>query len=221
MGPFTLPAIGTGTTVLGAIILIAFGLLNCFFGYRIFRFLLAVYGFILGAVVGFVVASNLAAGQTLWLVVGAVVGGLVGALLMVLLFFVGVFVVGGLAGLLLAGLINTAAGVTLPTVVVIIIAVIMGIVALILQRVVLILATAFSGAWAVVAGAEALITGQTLSFQLFTQSLSQQPTSSPLLLILVAWLALSVVGAVVQFLTTRERAVAQPERTVREPRDRW
>ncbi len=221
MGMVNLPALGVGTAILVAIISIAFGLLNCFFGYRIFRFLLGVYGFVLGAVIGAVVASNVSGGQTLWLVVGAIVGGLVGAGLMVLLYFVGVFVVGALAGVLLAGLVGTAAGVTVPIVVVIIVAVVLGVVALILQRVVLILATAFSGAWAAVAGAETLITGRTVTFELVTRSLTQQPTSSALLFILVAWLVLGILGAVVQFRITRERPASQPQPAKGESRDRW
>ncbi|MDX9833382.1 MAG: DUF4203 domain-containing protein [Anaerolineae bacterium] len=214
--------LGAGGTVLVAILTIAFGLLNCFFGYRIFRFMLALWGLVLGAYVGVTVAGNLADGQLLWVIVGGVVGAILGAVLMSFLYFLGVFVVGAAAGAVLADAIGLAAGIDMPTLVVIIVAVVVGIIALILQRVVLILATAFLGAWAVVSGALSLLAGtSTTPAELYGDAVQagQLLPGLPSLVVLLAWLVLALLGAVTQFAMTRERAVAPPPPPV--PRDRW
>jgi hypothetical protein len=222
MDPGNLPALGVGSTFLIGLISIAFGLLNCFFGYRIFRVLLGIYGFLLGALVGLIVAGNIAAGQTLWLLVGAIVGGVIGAVLMVFLYFVGVFVVGALAGALLSNAIGAMVGVDVPTVVVVIVAIVVGVVALIAQRVVLILATAFSGSWGAVAGGVLLFTGHSLpGLGVLARPSTWEQADLPMLVVLLVWLALGVAGALVQFRTTAEGPSPSPRRASPEPRDRW
>jgi hypothetical protein len=212
MDPANLPALSAGSTLLVALISIAFGLLNCFFGYRIFRVLLGIYGFLLGALVGFAIANTVAGGQTLWLIVGVVVGGIFGAVLMVLAFFVGVFVIGALAGAALANTIGAVIGIDMPTVVVVIVAVVVGAVALIAQRVVIILITAFGGAWAVVTGGAMLLAGESLpGLDTLEQPATWQQAGLPMLVILLVWLALGLAGTIVQFRTTREQPASAPE----------
>jgi len=214
--------LSSSAATLVALLSIAFGLLNCFFGYRLFKFMLGVYGFLLGALVGALVAGGVAGGQAWVLIVGAVIGGIVGAALMVLLYLVGVFVVGAVAGMLLANAVGAVLGIDMPTLVVIILAVVVGIVALILQRVVLVLATAFSGAWAVVGGGAALFSGQAVSLNLFSPSGSWLGEGAWLLIVLAAWLLLGIVGAFVQFRTTADKEPASPVPSPpAEPRDRW
>jgi hypothetical protein len=207
-----LPALNTSSTLLIALVLICFGLLNCFFGYRIFRILLAIYGFVLGALVGIIVAGTIAPGQTLWLIVGAIAGGAIGAVLMIVLYFVGVFVIGALGGALLANAIGTILGITMPTVVVIIAAVVVGIIALIAQRAVLILVTAFAGAWGAIGGGMLLFTGQSLpALGTFARPAAIEQANMPTLIILIVWLILGIAGTIVQFHMTRE-VKAEPER---------
>src|SRR5436190_20784441 len=86
-------------TTPAAVILVVGGLLSCFAGYRLFRVVLGLYGFILGAGL---TTSMMGASNTFALVVAALAGGLLGAVLMVAAYFVGVGLVGaGLAVLLL------------------------------------------------------------------------------------------------------------------------
>ncbi len=204
--------IGTGGATLVALVAIAFGLLNCFFGYRIFKFMLGLYGFLLGAIAGFVIVGAVTEGQVLWLALGALIGGVVGAGLMVLLYFVGVFVVGAVAGAVLVSAIGTAFDMTMPPVVVIIVAVIVGIVALILQRAVIILSTAFSGSWAVVTGGASLIIGPDVPLlDLLSRPAAWQEADLPLFVFLAVWLVLGVAGTVVQFRTTKDKAARPPK----------
>jgi hypothetical protein len=212
MGPGNLPILSAGSTLLVALISIAFGLLNCFFGYRIFRVLLGVYGFLLGALVGFTIASTVTGGQILWLIVGAIVGGILGAVLMVLAFFVGVFVFGALAGAALANTVGAIIGIDVPTLVVVIVAVVVGVVALIAQRAVIILITAFGGAWATVTGGAMLFAGESLpGLDTLAQPATWQQAGWPMLVILLVWLALGLAGAIVQFRTTTEQPAAAPQ----------
>ena len=75
------------------------GLLACFAGYRLFRFVLAMYGFIVGA---FFTASLMGPANSWTLVVAFLVGGVLGAGLAVVAYFLGVGLVGaGLASLAL------------------------------------------------------------------------------------------------------------------------
>jgi hypothetical protein len=194
-----LTSISGEATILIALLSIAFGLFNCFFGYRMFRIMLGAYGFVLGALAGFAFVSTVAAGQTLWLVLGAVAGGLLGAGLMIIFYFVGVFFAGALAGALLTDTLFLAIGVDLPLLVLVVVALVVGIAALFFQRIALILATALSGAWVTVGGAFALISGRGLNLrQVFAQA-SEQRLGLALWLVLVLWLALAVAGMIVQF----------------------
>ena len=80
-----------------AVILAVGGALSCFAGYRLFRLILGLYGFVIGAMV---TTSMVGASNTWTMVLAAVVGGIVGAVLMVAAYFLGV----GLVGALLAAI---------------------------------------------------------------------------------------------------------------------
>src|SRR5919106_926600 len=88
-----------------AIFLLAGGLLACFAGYRVFRVVLAVYGFILGALLA---TSVVGPENMLSMILAAVVGGLVGAVILILAYFLGVALIGAGVGALAANLIWTA-----------------------------------------------------------------------------------------------------------------
>src|SRR5262245_5657923 len=87
-----------------AALLVLTGVLTCFAGYRLFKMVLAVYGFILGALIG---SSMMGASNTIGMVGAALVGGLVGAVVLVLAYFVGVALVGAGIAALVAHLVWT------------------------------------------------------------------------------------------------------------------
>src|SRR4030095_806317 len=86
--PYQLPAI--------ALLLIG-GVIAWSAGYRLFRVVLSLYGFILGALVG---TSIFGASDTTLLIFGALGGGIVGAVIMFFGYFVGVARVGAAIGAL-------------------------------------------------------------------------------------------------------------------------
>ena len=137
-----------------AIILLLGGLLACFAGYRVFRVVLAIYGFILGALVA---SSFMGTEQTLWMILTWIGGGIAGALILMVAYFAGVALLGAGIGAGAAHMI-WAAFTAEPGVLVLILFSIAGaLAALALQRYVIIIATAFGGAQTALVGAAALM----------------------------------------------------------------
>ena len=146
-----LPAIYQTPT---AIVLVAGGLLACFYGYRMFRLVLALYGFIIGA---FAASSIFGASDTGPMLVAALVGGLIGAGVLFAAYFIGMSLVGAVLGAVAANILFAAAD-REPHVLAIVLAAVAGAVAaMYLQRYVIIIGTGFGGAWTLIVGAMALL----------------------------------------------------------------
>src|SRR5689334_11781106 len=137
-----------------ALVLLAGGVIACFAGYRVFRIVLGIYGFILGALFA---SSAMGTEHTMWMVVAALAGGVVGALILITAYFVGVALLGAGIGALAASLIWSSLGREPGALVVIVFSIAGALGALALQRYVIIGATAFGGAWTIVVGALALM----------------------------------------------------------------
>jgi hypothetical protein len=188
-----------------AAVLVAGGLLACFAGYRLFRLVLGLYGFMLGAMV---TTSMLGEASTWTLVLAAVVGGLVGATLMIAAYFVGVGLVG--AGLAVLGL-NVfwrLIGGDPPTVVLVIVAVMGALAALSIARLVVIFGTALAGSWTAIIGGLALAgSGEALR----AASAGDLWVIYPLgpieghWWLVPVWLVLTLAGIVVQMSTSRKK----------------
>ena len=137
-----------------AVVLLAGGLTACFFGYRLFKVVLGVFGFIIGALAA---SSVFGAGDTTPMVMAAILGGIAGAALLLAAYFVGVALVGAGLGALLVNMIWTQIDGDPHPAVVIVFSVAGAVVATWLQRYVIILATAFTGAWTMLLGGLALM----------------------------------------------------------------
>src|SRR5205814_1874438 len=138
-----------------AVLLVLGGALSCFAGYRLFKVVLGIYGFILGAMLA---SSMMAASNTLGMIVSAVVGGLAGALLLVFAYFIGIALVGaGLGALVVHVTWSYVRSGDPPPLAVIVMAIAGSIAAMLLQRYVIIVATAFGGAWTMIVGAIAAV----------------------------------------------------------------
>jgi len=179
-----------------AIILVLGGLLACLAGYRLFRLVLGVYGFILGALLA---TSAVGSAETAWLVGAAIVGGLVGALILVAAYFVGVALVGAGLAALAVNLVSAQFGADPHPVVVILFAIAGALGALSLQRYVIIVGTAFAGAWTLVIG---VLEMRAPSVGAAADEVwLAYPTSASLARgwIIAAWLAIALAGVYVQF----------------------
>jgi hypothetical protein len=134
-----------------AIVVLVGGIVSCFFGYRLFRIVLAFAGFMLG---GFAASSIFGMSDTMSMVIAFLVGGLIGAAILIAAYFVGVALIGAALGAFVA---NVAAGEQDPHFLVVVFLAIAGAAAsMYLQRYFIIVGTGFGGAWTMIVGAMAL-----------------------------------------------------------------
>ncbi|HZM94964.1 MAG TPA: DUF4203 domain-containing protein [Vicinamibacterales bacterium] len=137
-----------------AIVLLLGGTVACFFGYRMFRLVLAIFGFIVGV---FFSSSIVAPSDTTSMLVVGAIGGLIGAGILFAAYFVGVALFGAGIGALVANLAFSASGQEPHFLVIAFCAVAGAAVSMYLQRYVIILSTSFGGAWTMIVGSMALI----------------------------------------------------------------
>jgi uncharacterized protein DUF4203 len=183
-----------------AVLLVLGGALSCFAGYRLFKLVLAIYGFILGALLA---SSLVAASNALGMVVAALVGGIAGSLLLVFAYFIGIALVGAGLGALVAHVTwgYVGRGGDPPPLAVILLSLFGSIVAMLLQRYVIIVATAFGGAWTVIVGAIAASGGRAAARAVSSADvwivypMAPAPGSG---WVPIAWVGLGLVGTAVQ-----------------------
>jgi hypothetical protein len=133
-----------------ALVLVLAGALACFAGHRLFRYVLAIFGFILGAMLS---SSVMGISNSVGMVAAAFVGGLIGAATLLFAYFVGIALIGAGIGALLVhfgwGLVGSGDP---PVLAVIGLAIAGAVAAMFVQRYVIILSTAFVGAWTLIVG---------------------------------------------------------------------
>jgi hypothetical protein len=190
-GSFQMPA---------ALILLVGGLCSCFAGYRIFRWVLAFFGFVFGALF---VGAAMGSDQTFWMIAAWLIGGLIGAVILFAAYFVGVALIGAGIGAGLAMVLWAAVGREPGIWPVIILAVIGAIGALAVQRHVIIVATAFAGAQTAIVGAAEFMGGRNLEAagrqMVHVYPLDPLPNTR---LDLIAFVVLGLVGLAIQLRTT-------------------
>lgn len=179
-----------------AAVFVVGGLLSCFAGYRLFRFVLAFFGGVLGALAA---GSAMGADQTLWLMVAAVIGGVAGALILTFAYFVGVALIGAGIGAGLVMAIWAWLGREPGIVPVLVMAVIGALAAMVLQRYVIIGSTAFGGAQTALVGGAALMSGPVAHGAYRVYPLDPLPGTR---WDAAGWLLLGAVGLVVQLAVT-------------------
>lgn len=130
------------------LLFIAYGILSCFYGYKIFKFITGVCGFIAGTVLGFVLA--LATGgpdaSGLALIIPSILVGVIGAFLAVKLYYIGVFLIGAFFGGLLGFALTAASDSGVQWPVILLLAIVAGILSVIIRKIMIILSTSVSGA---------------------------------------------------------------------------
>ena len=181
-----------------AIVLLLGGTVACFFGYRMFRLVLAIFGFIFGA---FAASSLLAPSDTSGMLAAAAIGGLAGAGILYAAYFVGVALFGAGIGALVANLAFSAIGREPHFLVILFCAVAGAVLSMYLQRYVIILGTAFGGAWTMIVGGMALVGDRAA---LAAAASGDVWVAYPLdpapgrRWVPIAWIALSLIGTGVQ-----------------------
>jgi hypothetical protein len=186
--------------LIAAIGLVLGGAVACFAGYRLFRIVLAIYGFILGA---YLASSTMGSSNAVGMLVAALVGGLLGSLVFFFAYFLGIALVGAGIGALIAHVAWTRLSAAEPPVLIVLLLAIAGTVAaLILQRYVIIVSTAFSGAWTIILGGLALVDrgGARDVWILYPFTPASGGQWVP-----IAWIAVGLIGTAVQLGVTGTR----------------
>jgi len=186
-----------------AILLVLGGALAWSAGYRLFRVVLAIYGFIFGAMLA---SSVMGISNTAGMVVAALVGGLIGAVILTFAYFVGIALVGAGLGAFVVhvGWSQWAAG-DPPAILVIVLSIAGAVGAMLLQRYVIIVGTAFGGAWTMIVGALALA-GERSAARALTSAdvwiLYPLTPAAGQRWIPIVWIALGLMGVAVQLRVT-------------------
>lgn len=199
-----------------AAILVVSGVVACFAGYRLFRIVLGVYGFILGAMV----TSSVMGTANVWaLVMAAAVGGLIGAGLMIVAYFIGVGLVGAGLASLAVHLVWRAIGGDPPTAVLVIMAVIGALGALSVARYVVVIGTALAGSWTLIVGGLALAGDRVSGISITPDNIWVVYAQGPLpgnWYLTIGWVVLAMAGAAAQLATSsksgRSKRIGGPRR---------
>jgi len=182
-----------------AIFSIIAGAIICFWGYSLFKVVLGIAGFIAGAALFYHFGAQYTANMVV-LVILAIFGGMIGASLSMAFYYVGLFLLGALAGWQLGFLISTAVNIELVIIIPIAAAVIVGILACFFQKPVIIVATALIGAWSVVTGGFYFFGTGIIPTDLFRDPfmlIDSLRETNPV--VILAWIVLSIAGMIFQF----------------------
>jgi hypothetical protein len=201
-----------------AALLLLGGIISCFFGYRLFRTVLAIFGFIVG---GMLASSIFGVSNTTLMLVAWIVGGAIGAFILIFAYFLGVALAGAAIGAAVANLMFSIGNRDPRVLVVIACSVAGAIAAMYLQRYFIIVFTAFGGAWTMIVGAMALVGDRQA---LRAAAAGDVWVAYPLdpapgqRWVVVVWILLSLIGAAVQLgVTGGEKGRVGKRRRKRKP----
>ena len=181
-----------------AALLLLGGIISCFFGYRLFRTVLAIFGFIVG---GMLASSIFGVSNTTMMLIAWIGGGLVGAFILVFAYFLGVALAGASIGAAVANLLFSVENRDPRVLVVVLCSVAGAIASMYLQRYFIIVFTAFGGAWTMIVGAMALVGNRAALRAAATGDVWVAYPLDPApgqQWVVVAWIVLSLIGAGVQ-----------------------
>jgi hypothetical protein len=203
--PYQMPA---------TLLLLVSGVIACFLGHRLFRLVLVLFGFIIGALAS---SSLIGAGaSSTTLLVAAVVGGLIGAGLLTAAYFVSVALLGAMLGAAAGNLtfpaVSSLVNLVLPAeweltgrdpgiLVIVLFSTAGAVLSVYLQRYVIIVGTAFAGAWTLVVGVMGLAgnplarTAAAAGTVWVAYPLDPAPGRR---WVLIAWVVLALAGCAVQ-----------------------
>jgi hypothetical protein len=180
--------------ILVGLIVLVLGAVVCFSGYRIFRVVLMLVGFLIGFTLGMAIMAN--SGGIGQILVGVVVG-LIGAGIFYALYFVGVFLagvaLGAVVGLTLASILGASG--SLPTILAIVGMIGGAILAIVLNKLMIVISTAFGGANTMVQGLAIILPGV---FAASNAGAAATALSTSFIGFIV-WIVLGVAGVVVQY----------------------
>lgn len=181
--------------------IVVLGLVYCFFGYPLLRFLLSLTGFLIAGTVAAVLAGWVSQGNLLAMGVSALLGGLCGAMALAFLYRAGVFLLGFVCAMLLGFSLFFSHDASYGPVFTIFAGIIGGTLALFVERPVMKLATAAIGGWMVAAAGLLLLASRGA----VDPQLKEQLTPNATMILVGVWFALTLFGGAFQFSMGRKK----------------
>ena len=188
---------------IGAAVLLGWGLLDCFFGYRIFRVAIALLGALVLGLLATAAAGQAGCSEVVcWVALAA--GAVLGLVLSFSLFLVGVFLAGFSLGYVVVLALVPFTGPAATQLIGAVAGAVCGLLAMVMQRFLICAATAFGGAFRVALAAACFLDG--VDWQVCFRS----PELTPSLLAGRWWfpvlvLVLGLIGLIVQLRSTGAR----------------
>jgi len=173
--------------------LVIIGFFQCFFGYKFFKIIIAIIGFFVGGIIGGSIGAI--GGNPLSIILGFITVGLIFALLAYFVYYLSVFLVGSLFGILIISLLQIVFEANIDPTVLIFSAIIGGIIAIFIEKLVIIIYTGFVGSFNIVIGF--LLLTVNLSSLSSIQDFGDFFTSSIILIFITIFLAL--IGIIYQY----------------------
>lgn len=193
--------------------IIAFGVVQCFFGYRAFKGVLVVIGFALGYLVCHEFVMAVLGHKYAAFFISLAAGVMCGALI-VHLYLVGVFIAAALFGGTFALQMYAVSQQHPEPAMLFIVAVLSGVAALFFQKVVIVIVTAISGGWAIVGGVAWYLTGTLDPSRFNSYAPFFQRNETATIWVAIAWAGLVIAGATYQY---RVRGVTAPREAAAMP----
>lgn len=175
------------------IALIGYGVIWCFFGYRFFRTLITITGFLIGAGIGYII--GVFTDEQSVAIALCLIGGAICAILVNVIYYVSIFLIGATMGVVVYQLLCLLAGEQLHFILAIIFLVAGGIIALKIVKLAIVLGTSFHGSSTIVAGA-VLLFYSTVEIQRF---FIVKEYHSQLILMGVIMIILGITGFLIQY----------------------
>ena len=180
------------------LVLLLSGVIACFFGHRLFRVVLALFGFIIGALAA---SSVVGSSSSTYMLVAAIAGGLAGAGLLTAAYFVGVALLGAALGATVANIVFALFSREPSVLMLVLFSTGGAVLSMYVQRYVIIVGTAFAGAWTLIVGGMGLAgdrlarTAAAAGTVWVAYPLDPAPGRT---WVLVAWVVLGLAGCAVQ-----------------------
>jgi uncharacterized membrane protein YeaQ/YmgE (transglycosylase-associated protein family) len=174
---------------------ILFGTVQCFFGYRLFKIIIGIIGFIIGGALAGTISLAVSPEETVALIAG-LVGGIIGAMLLLTLYYVGIFFIGAFLGSIVGSFFYAVVEIGPEPITILIAAIITGIIALVIQKFMIIVSTSFGGSWLIVTGIAYFATGAVNPADI---EYMLQSGGGLFYIILLGWIGLGTCGLIAQY----------------------
>ena len=184
---------------------VALGLLACFLGYRLLKVTLGIMGFVAGAGGGWAVGMVLAPANSGVHLLCAFIGAVLGVCLYVWLFYLGIFLLGAGAGVVVAAAVLNVVGNPPHPILVLALALVFGVLALLIRKFMIVASTALSGSYLVTAGLFGLIVGIQNHSPLWLDRAQTAAAGSWGYVAFLFWLVLGLAGMKFQYRVTRAK----------------